>query len=86
MSILGGLIAIGAALAFGAVAVFIVWGSWIALQREIANGFVSAPASSGAGRALTVIGLWGPLLAAAILSLLGAFSFLQIGFAGLIPG
>ncbi len=71
MSVLGSLLAIGFALAFGVVAVLVIWGSAIALQQEVVRGFESVPAS-GSGKAMTLLGLALPLLGAAVLAALSA--------------
>ncbi|MCU0491405.1 MAG: hypothetical protein MUD01_07450 [Chloroflexaceae bacterium] len=80
MAILGSLIAIAAAVAFGAVAVFVVWGSIVAHRSEVAKGFVSSPPAAPAGRLLTLVGLWVALLGAAVLSGLAAIRIFQVAF------
>ncbi|MBX0330155.1 hypothetical protein K2Z83_21025 [Oscillochloris sp. ZM17-4] len=71
MSILGSIIALGAALAFAAIAVLAVWGGLEAVRREILRGFVSANPGP-ADRALTLLLVGVPLAGVAAIGLLSA--------------
>jgi hypothetical protein len=71
MSVLGSIIALGAALAFVAVAVLLIWGGYLALRDEVRRSFIITRPGPAA-RALDLLLIVGPLLGAALLSLLGA--------------
>lgn len=77
MALLGSLIAIGAALAFAVIGGLLIWGSWNTLNQEVPRGFVSVPPSA-VDRLLTLGVLVIPSVAAAVLSLLGAWRILLV--------
>jgi len=79
MAILGGIIAVVAALAFLLLAGLVVWGMWRAVSGELSTGPRSSP-RSGAERLLALIASVLPALAAALLALLGAARILQVAF------
>jgi hypothetical protein len=71
MAILGSIIALGAALAFAAIAGLAVWGGLQAIRHELLRGFVSANPGP-ADRALTLLLVGVPLAGVAAIGLLGA--------------
>lgn len=71
MMFLGSLIALGAALAFAALAALTLWGGWLAVRREVLRGFVSA-APAPAERTVTLLLIGLPLCGAALLAILAA--------------
>ncbi len=79
MSILGSIIAIGAALAFAAIGVITIWAGYLTWNDEVRRGFVSRPETSPGGRTLTAVGLAIPIVGVAVLSLLGAVQTLLVG-------
>lgn len=71
MLYIGALIAIGAAAAFVIVAALSLFGGVDATRTEVARGF--RPDNPGPlDRALTFLGVWGPILLTALLCLLAA--------------
>lgn len=71
MMILGALILLGAAIAFIAMSALTIFGGANATQAQVVPGF--RPDQPGpAERALTLLGVWGPVALIALLCLLAA--------------
>ncbi len=71
MMILGALILLGAAIAFIAIGALTIFGGANATQAQVVPGF--RPDQPGpAERALTLLGVWGPVALIALLCLLAA--------------
>lgn len=81
MHIIGGIIAIGAALVFAAIAGLTVWGGLLTLRSEVQRGFISVP-SSPSGRLLTFLGVALPVGGVAVLSFLAAGRIIQVALGG----
>lgn len=83
MSALGSIIALGAALAFAVVAALLVWGGYLTLRDELRRSFIVNPPAPAA-RAFNVLLFVGPLLGAALLSLLaaGKIALVALGISG----
>nr|WP_044199595.1 hypothetical protein [Oscillochloris trichoides] len=79
MAIIGSLIALGAALAFIAMAGFSVWGTLQAVRDELMVGFISTNPSA-AERSLTLLLVGLPLAGVAVLGLLSAVRMIQVAF------
>jgi hypothetical protein len=79
MSILGSIIALGAALAFAGMAILAVWGGLQAIRSELLRGFVSANPSV-ADRAITVLLVGVPLAGVAAIGLLSAVRVARVAF------
>jgi hypothetical protein len=77
MSIIGALITLGAAITFLAVGALTLFGGANATQQQVVPGF-RPDHPSAAERALTLLGVWGPILLIAILCLLTAIKMLQV--------
>ena len=77
MLIIGALITLGAALAFLGVGALMLFGGANATQQQVLPGF-RPDRPSPAERALTLLGVWGPVLLIAILCLLAAIKMLQV--------
>ena len=77
MLILGALITLGSAIAFLAVGALALFGGANATQQQIVPGF-RPDRPSTAERALTLLGVWGPILLIATLCLLTAIKMLQV--------
>ena len=77
MAIIGALITIGAALAFLGVGALTLFGGANATQQQVLPGF-RPDRPSPAARALTILGVWGPILLIATLCLLAAIKMLQV--------
>lgn len=71
MAILGSMIALGAAVAFAAIALLAVWGVAQAIRGELLRGFVSANPGP-LDRTLTLLLVGVPLVGVVALGLLGA--------------
>lgn len=78
MNIVGIFFAIGAGLAFVAIGILVLWGSWLALRNEVLPSFVSSPPRTPGGRELTILGLVVPLIGAAFLSLQAGVGFVMM--------
>jgi hypothetical protein len=77
MVILGVLITFGSAIAFLAVGALALFGGVNATQQQVVPGF-RPDRPSAAERALTLLGVWGPIVLLAALCLLTAIKMLQI--------
>jgi hypothetical protein len=77
MPIIGALITFGAALAFLCVGALTLFGGANATQQQVLPGF-RPDRPSPAERALTLLGVWGPVLLIATLCLLAAIKMLQV--------
>ena len=77
MIIIGALITLGAAIAFLAVGALALFGGANATQRQIVPGF-RPDHPSAAERALTLLGVWGPILLITTLCLLTVIKLLQV--------
>jgi hypothetical protein len=77
MLIIGVLITLGGAIAFLAVGALTLFGGANATQRQIVPGF-QPDRPSAAERALTLLGVWLPILLIATLCLLTAIKMLQV--------
>ena len=77
MLIIGALITLGGAIAFLAVGALTLFGGANATQQQVAPGFrIDHP--SPTERALTLLGVWGPVFLIAMLCLLAAIKMLQV--------
>jgi hypothetical protein len=77
MVIIGALITLGGAIAFLIVGALSLFGGVNATQRQIVPGF-RPDRPSPAERALTLLGVWGPILLTALLCLLAGIKMLQV--------
>jgi len=77
MLIIGLLITLGGALAFLAVGALTLFGGANATQQQVLPGF-RPDHPSPAERALTLLGVWGPILLIATLCLLAAIKMIQV--------
>jgi hypothetical protein len=78
MVIIGALIALGSAVAFVVVGALALFGGARATQEQVVPGF--RPDQPGPlERALTLLGVWGPVLLLALLCLLAGIKILQVG-------
>jgi hypothetical protein len=77
MLIIGALITLGAAIVFLAVGALALFGGTNATQQQVIPGFRPDRPSS-AERALTLLGVWGPILLIATLCLLTAIRMIQV--------
>ena len=77
MLILGALITLGGAIAFLAVGALALFGTANATQNQVVPGF-RPDQPSGGTRALTLLGLWGPVALVALLCLLAAIKMFQV--------
>ena len=83
MLFLGVFIAIGSMLAFLIVGALTLLGGTDATRAQLIPGFV--PDQPGpVERALTLLGLWGPVLFVALLCLLAAIQILRVAIAALL--
>ncbi|HEX9371871.1 MAG TPA: hypothetical protein VF897_12735 [Roseiflexaceae bacterium] len=77
MLIIGALITLGSAVAFLALGALTLFGGANATQRQVVPGF--RPDRPGPGeRALTLLGVWVPIVLVALLCLLAAIKMLQV--------
>jgi hypothetical protein len=77
MAIIGGLIALGATIAFLLIGALALFGGARATTEQVVPGF--RPDRPGtARRALTLLGLWGPVVLVALLCLLAAIQILRV--------
>ena len=83
MPIIGALITLGAAVAFLVVGALTLFGGANATQQQIVPGF-RPDRPSPSQRALTLLGVWGPILLIAALCLLAAIKMLQVTVGALI--
>lgn len=82
MLYLGIIIALGSMLAFLAIGALTLMGGVDTTRAQIIPGF--KPDQPGPGeRILTLLGLWGPALFAALLCLLGAIQILRVALAAI---
>ena len=77
MVIIGALITLGGAIAFLAVGALALFGGANATQQQIVPGF-RPDRPSPAARALTLLGVWGPILLTATLCLLAGIKMIQV--------
>jgi len=77
MIILGALITLSGALAFLIVGALTLFGGVNATQQQVIPGF-RPDHPSPAERALTLLGVWGPVALIALLCLLGAIQILRV--------
>ncbi|HJZ45614.1 MAG TPA: hypothetical protein VKE41_00545 [Roseiflexaceae bacterium] len=77
MSAIGALITLGAAIAFLVVGALTLFGGTNATQGQVLPGF-QPDRPSPAERALTLLGVWGPIVLIAVLCLLAAIKMLQV--------
>jgi hypothetical protein len=83
MILIGALIALGSAVAFMVVGALALFGGARATQEQVVPGF--RPDRPGpAERALTLLGVWGPVLLLAILCLLAGVQILRVALAALL--
>ncbi|HEX5692149.1 MAG TPA: hypothetical protein VFX76_19170 [Roseiflexaceae bacterium] len=83
MTIIGALIAVGSAVAFVAVGALTLFGGARATQDQVVPGF-RPDRPSQAERALTLLGVWGPVLLIALLCLLAGIQIVRVGLAALL--
>jgi hypothetical protein len=77
MSAIGALFTLASALAFLVVGALMLFGGANATQNQVVPGF--RPDRPGAAeRALTLLGVWAPILLIAVLCLLAAIKMLQV--------
>jgi hypothetical protein len=77
MPIIGALITLGAAIAFLVVGALALFGGADATQRQVVPGF--GPDRPGPlERALTLVGVWGPVVLIAVLCLLAAIQMVRV--------
>ena len=76
MSIIGALIALGATIAFLVIGALALFGGARATTEQVMPGF-RPDQPSPAERALTLLGLWGPVVLVALLCLLAAIQILR---------
>ena len=77
MPIIGALVTLGAAIAFLVVGALALFGGADATQRQVVPGF--RPDRPGPlERALTLVGVWGPVVLVAVLCLLAAIKMMQV--------
>ena len=77
MPIIGALITLGAAIAFLVVGALALFGGADATQRQVVPGF--RPDRPGPlERALTLVGVWGPVVLIAVLCLLAAIQMVRV--------
>jgi hypothetical protein len=77
MVIIGALITLGGAIAFLVVGALALFGGANATQQQVIPGF-RPDRPSGAERALTLLGVWGPVLMLAALCLLAGIKMIQV--------
>jgi hypothetical protein len=77
MIIVGALITLGGAIAFLAVGALTLFGGANATQQQVVPGF-RPDRPSPTERALTLLGVWGPILLTATLCLLAAIKMIQV--------
>jgi hypothetical protein len=82
MLYLGILIGIGSAIAFAALGLLALVGGVNATQQQIVRGF-KPDNPGGLERALTVIGVWVPIVVVAIFGVLSAIHIIQVMLAAL---
>jgi hypothetical protein len=82
MAILGALIALGAAVAFLVVGALSLFGGTRATQDQVVPGF-RPDRPGGIERALTLLGVWGPVLLIAALCLLAAIQIFRVALRAL---
>jgi hypothetical protein len=83
MLIIGALIALGSAVAFLIVGALSLFGGARATREQVVPGFL--PDRPGPlERALTLLGVWGPVLALAILCLLAGIKIFQVAIGGFL--
>ena len=77
MVIIGALIALGSTIAFLVVGALVLFGGVRATTEQVVPGF--RPDQPGpAERALTLLGVWGPVVLVALLCLLGGIQILRV--------
>ena len=82
MTIIGALIALGSTIAFLVVGALVLFGGVRATTEQVVPGF--RPDRPGpAERALTLLGVWGPVLLIALLCLLGGIQILRVALQAL---
>lgn len=79
MFLLGVLITIGAAVAFGIMGALTIWGGLGSVRAELLRGFVSANPTAG-DRALTLLLVVVPLVITGLFGLLSAGWMLMVAF------
>lgn len=82
MAVLGIVIGLGAALAFVAIGVISALGGLDATRNEILRSF-RPDSPSGLERALTFVGVWGPVLLVVLLCLLAGVQIARVVLAAL---
>ena len=82
MAIIGALIALGAAVAFLVVGALSLFGGTRATQDQVVPGF-RPDRPGGVERALTLLGVWGPVLLIAALCLLAAIQIFRVALRAL---
>ncbi|HEX9438038.1 MAG TPA: hypothetical protein VF909_00095 [Roseiflexaceae bacterium] len=83
MAIIGAIIALGAAVAFVVVGALSLFGGARAAQEQVVPGF--RPDRPGPlERALTLLGIWGPVLLIAALCLLAGIKILRVALEALL--
>ena len=82
MAIIGALIALGAAVAFLVVGALSLFGGARATQDQVLPGF-RPDRPGGVERALTLLGVWGPVLLIAALCLLAAIQIFRVALRAL---
>jgi hypothetical protein len=83
MFIIGALITLGAAIAFLAVGALTLFGGANATQQQVIPGFRPDRPNS-AERALTLLGVWGPVLLVALLCLLAGIQIVRVALAAML--
>ena len=77
MAIIGALIALGASVAFVVLGALTLFGGARATSEQVVPGF-RPDQPSPAERALTLLGVWGPVALVTLLCLLGAIQILRV--------
>lgn len=83
MLIIGGLVAVGAAVAFLIIGALTLFGGADATQRQLLPGFTPDRPSTGE-RLLALLSVWGPALLVALLCLLAAIQIAQVLVAAIL--
>jgi hypothetical protein len=83
MTVIGALIALGSAVAFVAVGALTLFGGARATQDQVVPGF-RPDRPTPAERALTLLGVWGPVLLVALLCLLAGIQIVRVALAAML--
>jgi len=83
MTVIGALIALGSAVAFVAVGALTLFGGARATQDQVVPGFRPDRPTPGE-RALTLLGVWAPVLLVALLCLLAGIQIVRVALAAML--